>query len=87
MEEDSSDKNVIKVSDFKVNCSKLIRSVAESGEPLTITKYGRPVAKLVPYKGKSLFGMFKDDMRIVGDIMEPLDVEWNALEDDDEVQI
>ena len=84
VKEDSFGKNVIKVSEFKVSCSKLIRSVAESGEPLIITKYGRPVAKLVSYRGKSLVGMFKDDIRIVGDIMEPLDVEWDALKEDDE---
>ena len=84
MEEDSSGKYTINVTDFKVNCSKLIRSVAESGDPLVITKYGRPIVKLVPYESKSLFGMFKDDIRIVGDIMEPLDVEWDAMKDDDD---
>ncbi len=84
MEKDSSGINVIKVSEFKVNCSKLIRSVTESGEPLIITKYGRPLVKLVPYEGKSLLGMFKDDIRIIGDIMEPLDVEWDAMKDDDD---
>ena len=28
--------------------------------------------------------MFKDDIRIIGDIMEPLDVEWDAMKDDDD---
>ena len=84
MEKDSLGRNVIKVPEFKANCSKLIRTVAESGDPLVITKYGRPIVKLVPYESKSLFGMFKDDIRIVGDIMEPLDVEWDAMKDDDD---
>lgn len=84
MDKDSSGNNVIKASEFKVNCSKLIRFVAESGDPLVITKYGRPIVKLVPYESKSLLGMFKDDIRIVGDIMEPLDVEWDAMKDDDD---
>ena len=28
--------------------------------------------------------MFKDECKITGDIMEPIDVEWNAMKDDDE---
>ena len=81
--ENDTDENVIKASEFKAKCLKLMDAIAETGDELVITKNGTPVAKLVPYvKPKSLYGMFKNDMRIVGDIMEPLDVEWDALKDD-----
>jgi prevent-host-death family protein len=35
-------------SDFKAHCLKLIDRVRETAEPITITKRGRVVARLVP---------------------------------------
>jgi len=35
-------------SEFKAKCLKLIDRVGESGEPIIISKHGRPVARLVP---------------------------------------
>ena len=59
-------------------------AIAESDEELTITKNGKPVAKLVPYhKAESLFDMFgPGEVEIHGDIIEPLEEEWGALDDD-----
>jgi prevent-host-death family protein len=33
---------------FKARCLRLLDEVAETGEPLVITKHGRPVARLEP---------------------------------------
>lgn len=70
----------IKASEFKAKCLQLMDEVAESGEPLVITKNGRPVAQLgpAPSRRKTLAGLHKGQIRIVGDIIEPLDVEWEA---------
>jgi prevent-host-death family protein len=38
----------ITATQFKARCLRLLDEVAESGEPLVITKYGRPVARLEP---------------------------------------
>jgi prevent-host-death family protein len=38
----------VMASDFKQRCLALLDQVAESGETLTITKHGRPVARVVP---------------------------------------
>ncbi len=35
-------------TEFKAKCLKLIDRVGESGEPIVISKHGRPVARLVP---------------------------------------
>lgn len=43
----------IKASEFKAKCLKLMDEVAESGEEIVITKNGRPVSRLTPYRGKS----------------------------------
>ncbi len=70
----------IKASEFKAKCLKLMDEVAETGEPLVITKNGRPVAELRPAKKrvKSLFGAHKGMFEIKGDIIAPIDVEWEA---------
>ncbi len=68
----------IKASEFKAKCLKLMDEVAESGEEIVITKHGRPVSRLTPYreKPKSLFGRGKGMIEIHGDIVEPMPAEW-----------
>jgi prevent-host-death family protein len=33
---------------FKAHCLRLLDEVAESGEPLVVTKHGKPVARVAP---------------------------------------
>ena len=70
----------IEASEFKARCLKLMDEVAESGEEIIITKNGRPVSRLAPYREtpKSWFGRDRDIIQILGDIGEPIDVEWEA---------
>lgn len=70
----------VKASEFKAKCLKLMDEVAASGEELVITKNGRPVSRLVPFqvKPKSLFGLHRESLTIEGDIVSPLDVDWEA---------
>ena len=77
----------IKASEFKAKCLKLMDEVAENGEEIVITKNGKPVAKLTAYRErpKTLFGIDKDRLIILGDIISPIDVEWEAEVDPDRV--
>ena len=52
-----------------------------TGQEVFITKRGKPVARLVPVAGRppSLFGCMKGSIEILGDIIEPVDVEWEAM--------
>lgn len=70
----------ITASEFKAKCLKFVDQVAETGETLVITKNGRPTAELGPVKKRvdSLFGLHKGQIHIKGDIISPLDVEWDA---------
>lgn len=74
----------IKASDFKAKCLQLMDRVSETGEPIVITKHGLPVARLEPVKKppKSLFGALKGQIEVTGDIMSPLDEDWNAVNGD-----
>ena len=71
----------IKASEFKARCLKLMDEVAETGEEIVITKNGVPVSRLVPYRKrpKTLFGIDRGKLEILGDIIEPIDVEWDAV--------
>ena len=70
----------IKASEFKATCLKLMDEVASSGAEIVITKNGRPISRLVPYRKKpeSLFGIDRGRLEILGDIDAPLDVVWEA---------
>ena len=68
----------IKASEFKAKCLKLMDEVADSGGEIVITKNGRPVSRLVPYRDKSKmrFGAERDNIQILGDIVSPMPAEW-----------
>jgi prevent-host-death family protein len=67
-------------SEFKARCLQLMDEVNDSGEEIVITKRGRPVSRLVPYRErpKTLLGLYAGEMKILGDIISPIDVEWEA---------
>jgi prevent-host-death family protein len=71
----------IKASEFKAKCLKIMDEVAATGEPVLITKNGVPITQLIPAKRKpeTLFGALKGSVSIKGDIISPVDTEWNAL--------
>lgn len=75
---------VVPAGEFKARCLKLMDEVHDSGTEIVITKRGKPVAKLVPAADETrpLFGAMKDTFRILGDIVEPLDVTWEAEAND-----
>ena len=69
----------IKASEFKAKCLRLMDEVAESGKEIVITKNGRPISRLLPYRTtpKSLFGIDRGRIRILGDIVSPIvPAEW-----------
>ena len=77
----------IKASEFKAKCLKLMDEVAESGEEIIITKNGRPTARLVSYRErpKTLFGIDRGKLEILGDVISSIDVEWEAESNPDRV--
>ena len=78
---DTKSPKTIKASEFKAKCLALMDEVARTGERVVITKNGQPVAELVPHKPKTknARGIWKGEVEIIGDIMSPIDVEWDAM--------
>ena len=83
----SGDTRTMKASEFKARCLQLMDEVADGGGEIVITKRGKPVAKLTSHRErpKTLFGIDRGRLEILGDIISPIDVEWEAETDPDRV--
>jgi antitoxin (DNA-binding transcriptional repressor) of toxin-antitoxin stability system len=72
---------MIKASEFKAKCLALVNEVERTGQGFV--KNGKPIAELVPHRPrerkKNALGILKDRLFITGDIISPIDVEWEAL--------
>jgi prevent-host-death family protein len=70
----------IPAGEFKAKCLQVIDDVQRLRMPIVITKRGKPVAKLVPLDEhpESFIGSMQGTMEIVGDIVAPIDVKWEA---------
>ena len=79
----------VKASGFEANCLRLVDEVTESGDEIVITRNGRPVVRLAPYREKSRvpFGRYRGKTRILGDIVSPMPSEWfeNSRDSQDEL--
>lgn len=70
---------VIAAGDFKARCLKLLDNVAETREPVVITKHGKALAKLVPMPPEQeLFGALAGSVLKEGDLIAPLDNDWEV---------
>ncbi|MFN7097216.1 MAG: type II toxin-antitoxin system Phd/YefM family antitoxin [Gammaproteobacteria bacterium] len=65
---------------FKTHCLQLMDIAHVKHESVIITKRGKPIAKLIPYDETppKLFGSLQGSATIKGDLIEPIDIEWEA---------
>ena len=71
----------ISVSKFRVRCLAILNEVAETGEPVLLTKHGLPTAMIVPpprKKPKWTLGQFRHTATIHGDLIAPLHESWEV---------
>ena len=71
----------LSAGEFKAKCLNLMDKVKESHEEIIITKHGKPVARLLPLEEKPekpLYGYLSGSVIILGDIINSLEVEWDA---------
>ncbi|MDE3196683.1 MAG: type II toxin-antitoxin system Phd/YefM family antitoxin [Acidobacteriota bacterium] len=72
------------VSKFKATCLAVLDRVARTGEPVRITKHGKPIAEIVPpappKRKKNWLGAMANRTQILGDIVAPAfdPDEWHA---------
>ncbi len=72
----------IGAAQFKARCLELMDEVERSGKEIVITKHRKPVARLVPVRPvtATLRGALKGMVRKAGDLISPIDVDWDADE-------
>ncbi len=65
----------IAISKFKANCSAVMERVRRTKRPVLITRFGKPVAEVVPPppapRPDNWIGVLAGTGRIVGDIISP----------------
>jgi prevent-host-death family protein len=73
----------MKASECKAKFLGVLDEVAAKHERVIVTKNGRPIAEIVPFveKPKSLYGAMKGSVKVLGDLDEPLGVEWEVLKE------
>jgi prevent-host-death family protein len=64
----------MRASVFKAQCLAVMDDIQSTGEPVIVTKRGKPVVKVVPVKPENddIFGFMADEFEIVGDIESPV---------------
>jgi prevent-host-death family protein len=64
----------MRASTFKARCLSVMDDVQATGEPVIVTKRGKPVVKVIPIKPETddIFGSMADRVKIVGDIESPV---------------
>lgn len=76
-------KKTIAAGKFKATCLALLDEVQTGGQEIVVTKYGKPVAKVVPVDPDDLqrFNALRGSGKIKGDIISPLGKEtWGDLQ-------
>jgi prevent-host-death family protein len=77
----------VAISEFKAKCLGMLEQVRRTRKPLRITRFGKPVAEVVPPSPEAgtddWLGSMKGRMEILGDIVSPVidESEWEALRD------
>lgn len=67
----------IPAGEFKARCLRLLDDVARTGEPLVVTKRGRPVARVVPPREGATPDLRGSIVRET-DLISPIDERWDA---------
>jgi prevent-host-death family protein len=74
----------IAISKFKATCLGVLEKVRKSGKPVLVTRFGEPMAEIVPpthKKRKQWVGSLASTGKITGDIVSPAGDEndWESL--------
>lgn len=77
----------IAISEFKAKCLALLDEVNKTKKSIRITRFGKPIADVIPSPTAGdrdqWIGSMRDSMQILGDIVSPANDEedWEVLRD------
>ena len=81
--------NEIAISKFKATCLEVLERVRTTKQPVRVTRFGKPVADIVPPQEQQVpkrrLGTMVGSGRILGDIVGPIgdESDWEAARDPD----
>jgi prevent-host-death family protein len=74
----------ISISEFKAKCLALLEQVRRTKKPIRVTRFGKPVAEVVPSspseKPVEWLGSMADTIEILSDIVSPVMDESDGIE-------
>lgn len=75
--------DTLPISKFKATCLGVLERVRRTRRPLRVTKFGRPIADIVPASvdddSRDWLGRYAGTAEIKGDLIAPVDVSWEVL--------
>lgn len=77
--------DTIAISKFKATCLAVLQKVKRTGRPVLVTRFGKPIASIVPppvpSRRRDWLGALAGTVTIVGDIVSPAsdEDEWEVL--------
>jgi prevent-host-death family protein len=77
----------VAISEFKAKCLGILEEVRKTRKPIRVTRFGKPVAEVVPptppERTKRWLGSMAGTIKIVGDIVGPTGSfdDWEAWRD------
>lgn len=77
----------VAISEFKAKCLALLQQVRKTRKPIRVTRFGKPIADIVPSSTvidrDAWIGSMKDSIEILGDIISPANDadEWEVNRD------
>lgn len=84
----SEPKETVAISTFKATCLAVLDRVYRTGKPVVVTRYGEPLAEVVPAvpppHETDWLGAMRGTVRYLGDIVSPASdpEEWEVLRSD-----
>ena len=71
----------MQISTFKAKCLSVLERVGKTGKPVLVTRFGQPVAQIVPPPSGDWLGAMAGTGQILGDLTAPAmdPEEWEAL--------
>ena len=67
----------ISASEFKAKCLALLDDVAATGQPIVVSKRGKPVARVTPLEGVKVPSL-RGSVLAEHDLVSPIEVEWKS---------
>jgi prevent-host-death family protein len=64
----------MRASAFKARCLSIMNDIQATGEPVIVTKRGKPVVKVIPAEPEKsdILGFMAEKGKIIGDIESPV---------------